>query len=240
VIGVAVPIFDARVPVSDLYVGQVGVAREDPGVGPGAEARGCPFRISRARVWHALVRTDETAAPWTTGAAMAVRGCPPLAHELLTYTPRGATIRLPLTVAVDAQAEPAGEEPQRSRDALRWNGYAYARVGVAGRLRAANREAVPIDLMIAVAVGGRADQASEGGEFTVRPYSAADWRSSWGDPPVNSSSRIPFRTPLAAGATAEPWVRFHYFLRQQGPAGDPGAPPRPRGGSHSRGRRLRA
>jgi hypothetical protein len=93
-----------------------GILTDDPLAAPGApgqeqqqDAR-TPNRIVLNQVWHQLELTNGSAVPWTTGAALLLRGNLPLGQDLLVYTPPNGKARLPVTVAVDIRGSADEQE----------------------------------------------------------------------------------------------------------------------------------
>ena len=138
----------------------------------------------------------------------------PLAQELLTYTPPGGTVRVPLTVAVDVRASFADVESAREMKAVTWGGYHYARIDMRGTLSVRNRKAHPIDLEITCEIGGRATKADPDAAIVIQPFFKEDWTNYRGDPAVNNHSTIRWRIPIEAGKAATATVDYHFFRRQ--------------------------
>jgi hypothetical protein len=207
---VAVPIFEASVPVRHLYTWDVHVTRTEQASAP----TGSPIRLATQQVWHQVELRNDSRVPWTTGGAFLMQGARPLGQELLTYTSRGASVRVPVTVAVDVAADYEEEETSRSLNALNVQGYTYARIDQTGRLSLMNHRPHPIDVEVTVRIGGRVDEADEGGEVSILPFSAGDWPGYQGHPSVNNSSLVRFALRLAPRERLQRAVHFHYFARQ--------------------------
>ncbi|MHC4860769.1 MAG: hypothetical protein ACYTDY_11845, partial [Planctomycetota bacterium] len=76
----AVPVFEARVPYRDVYTWDLRLARHDAEAAPSGSLTGSPLALSTNRVWHTIELSNSTEVPWTTGAAMLMRGHQPLAQ----------------------------------------------------------------------------------------------------------------------------------------------------------------
>jgi hypothetical protein len=211
---VAVPIFEATAPLRHVYTWDVEAARENTDAARPREQGASPLLLSEQRVWHQLEMDNGTTVPWTTGAALVLREGLPLGQDLLTYTPRGARTRLPLTVAVDVRGDYDEQETGRTLDALRWSNHAYARIDRRGTLVVANHKDVAVDVEVTLRVGGKATETSEGGSVDVQPFRGADWRNYRGDPAVNASSLVRYRLHLGPRERKEAWAAFHYFVPQ--------------------------
>jgi hypothetical protein len=158
--------------------------------------------------------TNSTDHPWTTGAAMLMQGRLPLAQELLTYTSPGGKVRIPVTVAVDLRGTFSEEETGRTPNALRWHSHSYTQIDRIGRLDLSSRKQVPVQVEITCNLGGRATEASDGGEIVLDAYRAEDWIQHYGDPAVNNHSTITWKKLVRPGESFRPTVDYHYYVRQ--------------------------
>jgi hypothetical protein len=208
----ALPIFDARAPYRDVYTWDLHVKRSDIETSP-SRGTASPLVIARNSVWHQIELTNNTAVPWTTGAAMLMQGRQPLAQELLTYTASGGSVRVPVTVSVDTRGTFAEEETGRAMRALKWGSYHYARIETRASVRLANSKKIPVDVEITCRIGGKAELASDEGEITLGAFNSSDWKNYRGDRSVNNSSTVLWRATVAPGETFTPTVDYHYFTR---------------------------
>jgi hypothetical protein len=210
----ALPVFDAEVPLEHVYSWDVAVTREDILLAPAGKGDVSPLRISAERIWHHVGLENVTKVPWTTGAAMIFEGGRPLAQELLTYTPVGGSVRVPLTVAVDVRGDYRAFETGRELSALTWERTTYARIEERGALVLRNFKRSPVSVEVTCRVAGRIDEASEGAEIEVGAYRAEDWRHYRGHPAVNNSSTVRYRVTIGPGEELELFYTSHYFVRQ--------------------------
>ena len=139
-----------------------------------------PLKIERSNVWHQLELRNDSPFPWTTGAALVLRrgtdgSILPLGQDLLTYTPRGTTCELPVTVAVNVRSHFDEEELSRDIDHLRWNGNNYSLIRKRGTLRINNSQTNVIELRVRLGTGGKVTQVSDDGTHRVDDFHAADW-----------------------------------------------------------------
>jgi len=219
----AVPIFTAEVPYRDLYTWDVRITKHDndavPGGGmmAGAKHNGSgvnsPLTLSKNEVWHQIVLTNTTKLPWTTGAAMIMQGNQPLAQELLTYAPPKEEVRVPVTVSVDTRGSLTEKEVGRELKSIQWDGYNYARIDKEMNLDLCNNKAIDIEAEVTLRVGGKVDKASLDGDLTLGAFDPADWLQYNGQPAVNNSSTVTWKTKLKPGEKFEPSVMYHYFTR---------------------------
>ncbi|HEV8378046.1 MAG TPA: hypothetical protein VGP99_04290, partial [Tepidisphaeraceae bacterium] len=87
-----VPLWQNTVPMRHVYTLDLrpirsrsghGQVEPQPGVNPS------PLKIAQNKIWHQLELANNSALPWTTGAALSMRQNLPLGQDLLTYTPVG-------------------------------------------------------------------------------------------------------------------------------------------------------
>jgi hypothetical protein len=210
----AMPLITAQVPFRSVYTWDVHLTRNEVehGMGPGAR-NVSPQSLSENRVWHQIVLTNTTKAPWTTGAAILMQGHQPLSQDLLTYTSVGAEVRIPVTISVDTQGTYAEEETERKLGALTVHGQQYARIEKLASLNVINRKPLPVELEITFRTGGKAENASDDGKITLNSHSPADWINYNGHAAVNNSSQVVWKVTIKPGATFSPTVKYHYFSR---------------------------
>jgi hypothetical protein len=209
----ALPIFDARVPLRHVYTWEVAVGRSDVLLAPSGKGAVSPLAITPEEIWHQVDLENRTGFPLTTGAAFLFSGGRPVAQELLTYTPVGGTVRVPLTVAVDVRGAYDAKELARKMDALNFDGYKYAEIEEEGLLTVRSYKAVPVALEARLSVAGRVTEAIDGGEVKIGLFRAEDWKHYRGSPAVNNSSDVLFRIPLGVGESAERRLRTTYYVR---------------------------
>jgi hypothetical protein len=207
----AVPILDGFVDVAHVYTWEVAVLRSDQ---PVAAADLSPLRISAERVWHQLELVNDTGSPWTTGPALLLQDGKPLAQELLTYTPRGASVRVPVTVAVDVRGAYGSEETGRTPGALKWAGYSYMRIDEKGTLTVTNHKPEAVTVEVSCRIGGKIDEAGEGAEIVIQPFRSEDWSNYRGHPAANNSSLLRWRRTIAPGTQETLDLQSHHFVRE--------------------------
>jgi hypothetical protein len=206
----AMPLLSSRVPYRDVYTWDVHLTRQDIETGSKGTT---PQNISENRVWHQVVLTNNTAVPWTTGAALLMQGNQPLSQELLTYTSAGGEVRIPITVSVDTRGTYREEETARKLNALGFEGHNYAQIDKTATLNLINHKPLPIDVEITFRTGGKADEVSNDGKITLNSHSAADWIDYRGYSAVNNSSTVVWKSTIKPKETFAPTVKYHYFAR---------------------------
>lgn len=177
---------------------------------------------------HKLRLTNDSAFPLTTAPALILRGERLIAQGMMTYTPIGGANDLAMTQAVDLRVETEDEQTDRNADVHRWNGRAYDRVDMAGRLIATNRLDKPVKIEVRRYLLGFADETGGGDAATLSywdwiqrwdahpsPHGARHWWT-WHSWPhywwhVNSVSRITWKTTLQTGEKFEVDHTWHYF-----------------------------
>ncbi|HYO65487.1 MAG TPA: hypothetical protein VEU33_05345 [Archangium sp.] len=179
-----VPLWREEVPVRDLYTLDVRV-RRDPNNSDmvrygssDSSGRVSPLRLVRGEVWHQLELKNDTKYPLTTGPVLVMRGQVPQAQELLTYTPRGGSTLVPLTIATDVRTLHEETELERKLDALKRNGLSFSLIRKKGTLALSNPRGERTPLRIRLSTGGKVEQVSDGGRVKPDDYRADDWGSS--------------------------------------------------------------
>ncbi|HYE04291.1 MAG TPA: hypothetical protein VEL07_02110 [Planctomycetota bacterium] len=211
-----VPLWQMTAPLSHLYTLDIAIVR-DAQSGARAPERDpadprSPLRFAEHRVWHQFELTNVGQAPWTTGAALILRGNVPLGQELLTYTPIRGSSLLPVTVAVDMCGDFTETETERVPSALEWAGYPYAMVRKTATVTVSNLRAERSRTRVGVALGGRASAPSDGGTVRLTDFRADDWNDNGYRAP-NNHSEVRWELDLAPGEvrtltfTCETYVR---------------------------------
>ena len=215
-----VPLWQSKVPLRHVYTVDVALgrdARQGGGYKMQQSARApqtsSPVSLTRAHVWHQLELQNNTAVPWTTGAALTMNGTLPLGQDLLTYTPVGSRVLLPLTVAVDLRADFDEVELSRAPDAVRWDGNRYARVHKKATLEVMNFKREPAHMRVTLSTGGKALEASHEGVIRLNDYRPADWENGSYHFRLNNHSDIEWEFELAPGESRELTVEFEFFIR---------------------------
>ncbi len=210
---VAVPILSAKVPYRDVYTWDLHLRREDIATAPSGSGVSSPLVLSQNKIWRQIELVNTTSLPWTTGAAMIMQGRQPLGQELLTYTSPRDACRIPVTVSIETRGSFVETETRRELKALRWSGSDYARIHQQATLDVCNNKSETIDIEMTLRFGGKADEVSHGGTVTLTPYRAEDWQNYRGQPGVNNSSVVVWKTSLKAGETFQPTVAYHFYTR---------------------------
>jgi hypothetical protein len=175
-----VPLWKEEVPVRDLYTLDVRVRRDlhdSDTVSYGTSGSVSPLRLARGEVWHQLELKNETKYPLTTGPVLVMRGQVPQAQELLTYTPRGGSTLVPLTIATDVRILHDESELERKQDALTSKGRSHALIRKKGTLSLWNPRGEPTPLRIRLSTGGKVEQVSDGGRVKADDFRTEDWGS---------------------------------------------------------------
>ena len=206
-----VKVFSETVEYGDVYTWDVQTKHSGASIGRQGDAQS-PMKISENDVWHHVELKNKTGMPWTTGAALIMDGLRLLGQDLLTYTPVGETVRVPVTVAVDVLGSFEDKETGRELGALEWFKRKYAKVSHHAKLSVCNHKAKDITLEINWRFGGKVDEVSDDGKHSIHPYRQADWDRYDGDRRVNNSSNVTWRRTLKPGEVFAPEVDYHYFL----------------------------
>ncbi len=213
-----VSLWQSSVPLRHLYTMDVQTVRDwrtgamtTSPVAPNQSGSPSPLRLAANKVWHQLELTNSTDLPWTTGPVMLLRAFLPLGQELLTYTPRGGRTLVPVTVAVDVRGTYAEQEIDREAKALHWGSYHWARVRKKGTVTLTNYGDEPIDMLITVSSGGKAESASDDASIFINATRVEDWRG--GHAAVNNHSEVAWKISLEPGASRTLTYVFSYYVR---------------------------
>ncbi len=224
-----VPLWESTVPVRHVYTMDVTVRRnqrspsEPYSISSKYDARfggtvapspsESPLKLGATRVWHQLELKNTTTVPWTTGAALLIRGHIPLGQDMLTYTPVKGSTLLPVTVAMDVQGLYKEVELDRKPDALRWDGNSFALVHKRATITLSNYRSEPSDLKITLSLGGKVGEVSEKGVLELNDFHSDDWGDNTSDYRPNNHSDVTWELSVEPGKTATLTAEFTIFVR---------------------------
>ncbi len=206
-----VPILRTEVAYRDIYTWDIEVTHAETYAASSSGAPS-PLILTENRVWRQIELINDTDIPWTTGAAMFVDGFQPLAQELLTYTSPGGICRVPVTVAVDLKGRVEDSETKRDLNAIKWQGYDYARVQGKIAIELANNKTDAVPVEVKLRFGGTAKEASSDGQITLESFRASDWRDQRGSQ-INNSSVVRWTANIEPGECFKPTVGYEFFLK---------------------------
>lgn len=220
------PLWQSTVPLRHIYTMDIKPARTRAGEtvlnyrGGNAHGRSSadpsaiasPLRVTVNPVWHQLELTNNSKVPWTTGAALTMRGTLPIGQDLLTYTPAGGCALLPLTVAVDLLGSFDEEEISRTPNALRVEGYDYTLVRKKGMLTVSSFRREKSAMRLSVSVGGRVEEASDDGKSRINDFRPDDWLDA-GHLHVNNHSDVTWELELEPGQTKTVSYTVSFYVR---------------------------
>lgn len=120
------------------------------------------------RMEHFLVLHNDTDTAWTTGPCLAVSAERPLSEDLLRYTPKGGSCRIPVTTAINVAHEKSEFESDRKLKAYSpAHNYYLDLVTLDGTLKMRNFEKEEVEITIVVNVPGKPLSASNDGTLRV-------------------------------------------------------------------------
>lgn len=215
-----VPLWQAEPPLRHLYTLDLNVVRNaDDGLlfEGGAPARGgrsdSPLRLLSTQVWHQVELTNDSKVPWTTGAAMVLRGGLPIGQDLLTYTPPGSSTLLPLTVAVNLRGTLEEEEIEREPDALRWDGHSYQSIRKKGTIELSSYASDARRMRVTVSLPGKAGEVSGSGEVRIEDAHPGEWNSGSSAWQINNHSDLTWELILDPGEVVELTYEVEFYVR---------------------------
>jgi len=115
-------------------------------------------------VWHSIHLKNATKFPWTSAPALVVSGDKPVSQDTLTYTQKGATSTLRVTVATDIRASHEEREVTRQPEINHRRGYNYDLVTVEGKLKVKNFKTKQVHLAIGKTLRGKTEFQSDLGK----------------------------------------------------------------------------
>ena len=219
----AIPLFHAPIDVRHLYTFDLDVARDTTSKRtyakkqPNSRGSSSP-QLDRHQVWHQLELTNSTDFPWTTGTALILEsdesGSLPLGQDLLTYTPRGRTCELPVTVAVNVFGHHEEIELESTpKHLVTEDDRAFTLIKKRATVRLANSLAEPIQLRVHVGTGGSVTDVSDNGVVRRDGYRSGDWGNSSNHWKSNPHSDLAWELTLAPGEERELTYDFMYHTR---------------------------
>jgi len=179
------------------------------------------------KVMHKIRLDNDAEYPLTTAPAMILRQGRIIAQGMMTYTAVGASSDLELTAAVDISVEKLDKETERMPDAVKWDGYSYARSNLTGTITLTNRRSDTVSLEIRRSILGQIDSASHEGSIEhlgrheggwMDPNSLPFWWG-WYNWPYwwyhfNAVGRVSWECEIESGKTVELEYNWHYFWRR--------------------------
>lgn len=214
-----VPLWQAEAPLLHLYTLDLRVVRNAQhgsmvqGQGKSRDARypaGSPLRLLKTQVWHQLELTNKSKVPWTTGAAMILRGELPMGQDLLTYAPSGGTSLLPMTVAVNLRGTLHEEEVERKANALRWGSHSYSLIRKKGTITLTSFRQAKSNMRVTVSLPGKAGEVSGDGTARIDDFHPTDWHSGgfW----QNNHSELVWELELDPGKTVKLTYHVSFYV----------------------------
>jgi hypothetical protein len=141
----------------------------------------------REQVWHSIKLTNSTDYPWTTAPAFTVNGWKPLGQDKLSYTPKGASTHLKLTIATDIKTD--RNENEVSRTQVKVSGDDYDLITIRGEISMKNFKSQDITLEIKKLIVG---------EVLSTTYNGKAVKTVQGLTSVNPNSIITWTIPVKA------------------------------------------
>lgn len=155
-------------------------------------------------VWHAIRLKDSTKFPWTTAPALVISGDQPVSQDTLSYTPKGASSTLNITVATDVRASHEEREIARQQDLTHRPNYTFQLVTVEGKLKVKNYKSKEVRLAIGKTLRGKVESQSDGGEAV---------RLAEGIESDNPRSHLTWDIPLKSGEERTLIYRYKIWIR---------------------------
>ncbi len=127
--------------------------------------RGDMLRLLHSpKVMHKLRLKNATNAPTTTGPALIFKNDRVVAQSMMTYAPKGGTVDLDLTTAVNIHAGLHESETNRTPNAHRIDNHSFSRIEVEGDIQIKNLADKPVEVEVRRTVAGVMDSADNEGK----------------------------------------------------------------------------
>ncbi|HEY3269427.1 MAG TPA: hypothetical protein VGM37_21140 [Armatimonadota bacterium] len=174
---------------------------------------------------HKIRITNGKDHPFTTAPALIVSGGRVLGQGLMTYTPAGGEVDLPVTTAVDISVRKSEKETGRASNSARWNNEDYGRVDLAGAISLVNHKDKAVAVEVTRNVLGNVDAADHGGEVRMLNLledpdalpEGGGWWYNYNWPywwhHFNGIGRVSWKLTLEPGGKADLGYGWHYFWR---------------------------
>ena len=226
---IVLPIAEFTLPYTDVFSLELPLAppQELRGNLNSEQQREMARLLAAPKVMHKLRLTNNSKYPLTTAPALLIRDGRVLAQGLMTYTPSGASVDLPVTTAIDFQCKKSELETKRTPNAMTENGNSYSRIDLAGKVTLTSHRGQRTEVEVTRYVLGAADRADHEAQIVsvnmledTEFLGAAAYPSWWGwyGWPywwnyVNGISRITWKIPLEPKQPVELSYDWHYFWR---------------------------
>ena len=156
-------------------------------------------------VWHAIRLKNSTRFPWTSAPALVLSGDKPVSQDTLSYTPKGASSSLNITVATDVRASHEEREVARQQDLTHRPNYNYELVTVEGKLTVKNYKTKEIRLSATKTLRGIVESQSDEGKAV---------RLAEGIESDNPKSRLSWGITLKPGEERVVTYRYKIWIRR--------------------------
>lgn len=179
------------------------------------------------KVMHKIRLTNCSKYPLTTAPVLFVREGKLLAQGLMTYTPAGGSVDLPITTALDFQVQKSDHETKRTPNALQENGSSFSRIDLKGKITLTSHRAESAEIEVTRYLLGTADRAEASGRIEkINALESGDYLTAtdlpgwwgWYNWPAWWSfyigvGQITWKATLAPAQSVDLNYDWHYFWR---------------------------
>ncbi len=183
--------------------------------------------MNAPKVQHKVRLMNGVQQPLTTAPALLLRDGKVLSQAMMTYAPKGGSVDVALTTAVNVQVKKTEKEAKRTPNAANYNGEAFFRIDIASGIDITNMGAKPIEVEVTRYILGNVDKAGEGakaemvnlledeesGAAVGRPewWPYYSWPHYWGH--FNGIGRVTWTAKIAPKQTDTRTYEWHYYWR---------------------------
>ena len=154
----------------------------------------------REQVWHVLKLINSTNYPWTTAPAFTVNGWKPMGQDKISYTPKGATAHLKLTIASDIKTD--RNENEVSRSQVKVAGDDFDLIVIRGTISIKNYKSQDVLMEIKKDIVGEVLSVTHNGDVKKNVEGLTS---------VNPRSLITWKVPVKAGENIAINYRYQVY-----------------------------
>jgi hypothetical protein len=210
------PVAQVTLPYSDVYTVELGLNSPQ---GNGSTDPTLARLSSGPQVKHQARLRNTSTYPLTTAPALLMLGDRVLAQSMMTCTAIGGQSDLPITDAVEINANLQDKELKRTADQVVLNGFRFMQVEMEGTITLTNYRKEPTDIEVTRYVVGEVTGASDNATITAldsfnEPPGITEYRSRNSEiAPYNKLVKVLWKRTVPAGQTVTLTYQWRYLFR---------------------------
>jgi hypothetical protein len=200
-----VEVMRTTVPFRHVYTWDVELGKQDASH---SHSGNSPLKVGVNQVWHQIELKNQSGRPWTTGPALIMQDGRPVGQDMMTFTPPGQSVQVPMTMAVSVRGTAKTVEIERKHGAKKLRHRTYTRMTNQTTLRIVNSGKTAVHLRINARAKGTFTSASQQGKIEQQGHAPG------ADPLIDTSSRVVWELKLKPGQTKEVSSQYHTWARE--------------------------